>query len=145
MASDSYQGNQGDSFVDIIGTNRFTRGRIDVDGNAYQHGIEAWIARWNYEDEQSWAFADFNVEGRYMKVSGKVVLIDSYNTTKFDSTLNFYGDGKLIKSYNLRPDAIPFDFDVDIEGVNTLRIYVNDEMAVSGGTSFGLVECVLQR
>lgn len=143
IESDSYQGNQGDSFVDVIGTNRFSRGRIDVDRNVYQHGIEVWIARWNYEKERSWAYADFKVESKYTDIDGKVVLIDSYNTTQFDSTLNFYGDGELLQSYELRPDIIPFDFNVNIRDVDTLRIYVNDEVDVSGGTSFGLVECIL--
>ena len=143
--SNSYQGNQGDSFIDVIGLNQYTRGTKDIEGNSYEHGLEAWIARWNYEEESSWAYSVFDVAQKYSQLSGRVVLIDSYNTEDFDSTLYFYGDDVLLQSYELSPKAIPFDFNVDITGVDKLKIYVSDNKAVSGGTSFGLVECALTR
>ena len=67
-------------------------------GNEYEHGIEVWIARWNYTAEKSWAYSVFKLNKEYRNISGKCVLINSYNTNNFNTTLEFYGDGKLIKN-----------------------------------------------
>lgn len=48
VKSGQYTGNEGDSFVYTIGQHQYTRGNTDIYGNSYTHGIEAWIARWNY-------------------------------------------------------------------------------------------------
>lgn len=50
-----YSGNMGDSFVYPIGKHQYTRGSTGINGKSYSHGIEAWIARWNYSPEKSWA------------------------------------------------------------------------------------------
>mgnify|MGYP004694561579 CR=1 FL=1 len=140
-----YQGNLGDSFVYPIGEHQYTRGNTDIMGNSYQHGIEAWIARWNYTDESSWAYATFLIPNDYKFLSGKVVLIDSYNTTNFDSTLYFYDADteNELEKYDLSPSSIPFDFMVNVENVKKLKIYVSDNRAASGGTSFGLIDALL--
>lgn len=142
---DRYTGNQGDSFVDKIGINQYTRGNVDVDGNEYTHGIEAWIARWNEKREISWAYSVYELEAKYSKLVGELVLIDSYNTTNFDATLYFYdaSDDSLLKKYSLSPGGIPFMIDVDITDVKYLKIYVEDNVAVPGGTSFGLINLIL--
>ena len=139
----SYQGNMGDSFVDVIGTNQYTRGNRSIDGNIYTHGIEAWIARWNELSEISWAYAVFDLEPGYHSLSGHVTLIESYNTDHFDSTLYFYDGGWLIDSFLLNPQSIPFEFNIDISDVDALKILVEDNTAVEGGTSFGIVDTVL--
>lgn len=141
--SDKYIDNDGDSFVYAIGEHKNSRGNIDVNGNSYEHGIEAWIARWNYTEEKSWAYATYLLDKKYTSVKGSCVLIDSYNTNNFDSTLEFYADDKLIKSYRLTPDSIPFEIDLDIKNVEKLKIYIFDNMAVCGGTSFGLTDMEL--
>ena len=136
-------GNVGDSFVDVIGKNTFTRGNTDINGNSYEHGIEAWIARWNYDAELSWAYSVFELGGQYDILTGTVVLIDSFNTTNFNSTLEIYGDDKLLLSYELSPESIPFNMEVNVSGVNRLKIYVYDNVAAEGGTSFGLTDMYL--
>ena len=143
--SGAYQGNEGDSFVYTIGEHQYSRGNTDINGKSYDHGLEAWIARWNGTDESSWAYATYDVGGHYTGLSGTVVLIDSYNTSNFDSTLYFCdaSTDKVLMSYELRPDTIPFDFEVNIYGVSQLKVCVNDNRAVSGGTSFGLVNTIL--
>ena len=141
--SDQYNDNEGDSFVYPIGKHKFSRGRTDISGKEYEHGIEVWIARWNYTEEKSWAYSVFKLNKDYKNVSGKCVLINSYNTNHFDTTLEFYGDGKLIKQYRLTPDSIPFDIDIDVNNVDELKIYAYDNKAVSGGTSFGLTDMKL--
>ena len=143
--SDQYSDNQGDSFVYKIGEHKHTRGNIDIDGESYSHGIEAWIARWNYKAESSWAYSVFDLDGKYSSLTGKGVLIKSYNTTNFDTTLEFIGDGKLIDSYHLTPESIPFDINVNVSGINQLKVYVYDNKAVSGGTSFGLTGMILSQ
>lgn len=143
IESDEYQDNEGDSFVYPIGRHRFTRGNQDINGIKYEHGLEAWIARWNYSDESSWAYSVFSIPTNYNTLTGQVVLIDSYNTTNFDSTLYFYDEDRNLSlgQYKLTPSSIPLKFSVSISGVAKLKILVSDNKAVSGGTSFGLVDC----
>ena len=140
---DEYQGNLADSFIYPIGQHEFSRGNQDITGKTYDHGLEAWIARWNYEDESSWAYSVFSLPEKYDTFTGKVVLIDSYNTTNFDSTLYFYDEDKnlCLGQYSLTPESIPLKFTVSVSGVTKLKILVSDNKAVSGGTSFGLVDC----
>ena len=136
VASDRYTGNMGDSFIDDLGTRN---GLIDIYGNVLQHGLEAWIARWNFMDEQSWAWVEYSLDGQYSLLSGRITLIaDSYNTEFFVTTLDIIGDGELLYSTCLTPGMEIMDVDVDISNVKTLRIYVYDNIAASGGTSFGL-------
>ena len=134
---DQYNENMGDSFVYPIGQHVNSRGNVDVNGVSYEHGIEAWIARWNYTSEKSWATSTFDLGGFSGNLVGKCVLIDSYNTTNFDSTVYFYGDGQLLKSYSLKPDIIPFSIELELEKVKELKIYVADNGYFEGGTSFG--------
>ena len=135
-----YDENMGDSFVLPLGSRN---GYIDINGNEYKHGIECWIARWNFTEEQSWAYSTFKLDGNYSKIDGKCVLIQSYNTSNFDTTLEFYGDDKLIASYHLTPDTIPFDISLDVTDVKNLTVYLADNGAVEGGTAFGLIDMSL--
>ncbi len=141
IKTDQYVGNQGDSFIYTIGQGKYTRGNTDINGTQYEHGLEAWIARWNFIAEESWAYAVYDIGGNYKTLSGDIVLIKSYNTTNFDSSLCFYDYDKneLLKEYRLVPEDIPFSVDVDVSNVRNLSVYVKDNKAVSGGTSFGLV------
>lgn len=138
-----YDGNQGDSFIYAIGKHENTRGNRDIHGMLYSHGIEAWIARWNYTAEQSWASATFDIGGFSGTLNGQCVLIDSYNTTNFDTTAYFYGDGVLLKSYRMTPNNIPFDINISLNNVKELTIYVSDNAQFMGGTSFGFVDLKL--
>ena len=143
IQASSYQGNEGDSFIDVIGKNQYTRGNKDINGNAYDHGIEAWIARWNYQAESSWAYAVFNIGKRFHSLTAQIVLIQSANTTNFDSTLDFYNGDTLIKSYHLTPKTIPSEIEVNVSGVEQLKVYVHDNIAVKSGTSIGIVNAIL--
>lgn len=140
-----YEGNQGDSFVYTIGKHQYTRGNVDIDGKSYTHGLETWIARWNYTDEISWAYSIYNLNRKYKSLKGNTVILNSYNTTNFNTTLYFYGDGKLLKKYKLTPYNAKHNFNVNVSGVKKLKVYVKDNVAVSGGTSFGLIGCKLYK
>lgn len=135
--SDRYTGNQGDSFVNVLGSRN---GFYDVNGNLLSRGLEAWLARWNGKDETSWAWCEYTLGGGYETLSGDIVLIDSYNTTNFNTRLEIIGDGKTLYSQDLTPNNLPIrGVGVNVSGVQTLRISLRDTVAVSGGTSFGLI------
>ena len=141
---DQYSENEADSFVDKIGVNQHSRGKVDIDGNSYEHGIEVWIARWNYTAEQSWAYSTYQLDGKYHTIDGKGVLIKSYNTQNFDTTIDFIGDGETLVSYHLTQDSeFPFEVHLNVAGVKELKIYGHDNIAVSGGTSFGFTGMTL--
>ena len=145
IESGAYDGNEGDSFVYPLGKHQWSRGNIGIDGNTYSHGIEVWVARWNYTKEKSWTYATFDLDKQYAKLSGRALLINSYNVTDFDTTLYFYGDGQLIQSYRMTPQTIPFNITLDVFGVDNLKIYAEDNDYFQGGTSFGLTEMVLTK
>lgn len=153
VAYDSYKDNEGDSTIfnlngkgltqcdDGITFNRY--GNVGVDGTTYSNGFEVWIARWNYTDEISWASATFNLDGKYKTLTGKTGLIESYNTSNFDTTIYFYNGEKLLASYRLTNTDYIKNIYVDVTGVKNLKLYVKDNVAASGGTSFALYDMFL--
>lgn len=143
ISVERYDGDRGENFIEKIGTNAVSRGNTDINGNSYTHGLEGWIGRWNYKDVQGWVETTFEINDSYQFLTGYCVLIQSYNVTNFDTTLYFYGDDKLIKSYHMTPDTIPFDISVDVTGVKNLKLAIYDNIAVPGGTSFGLIDMIL--
>ncbi len=136
--SDRYTGNEGDSFIDTIGKRN---GNIDVNGNEYNYGLTAWVARWNYTDEISWVWNEYNLDGAYNSLKGDIVLIKSYNENNFKTQLEIIGDGEVLYSKVLTPDNLPINnIDIDVQGVQTLKISLQDLNGVSGGTAFGLAD-----
>jgi hypothetical protein len=143
IASDRYTGNECDSFVYPIGAHEYSRGNVCIDNSSYEHGVEGWIARWNYKSDSSWAYSVFNLDGKYKSLSGECKLIKSQNITDFNTTLEFWNGDTLIQKYQLTPDTIPFDINLDVTGCNNLKISFYDNEAKAGGTSFGLVDMKL--
>lgn len=149
----SYKGNQGDSTVyNLNGQGLSTHdngkdfkrnGNVGIDGTTYSNGFEVWIARWNFTKEISWAYATFNIDGKYETLTGKTNLIKSYNTTNFDTTVYFYDGETLLASYNLTPSNYAQDINVDVGGVTELKLFVKDNVAVQGGTSFAIYDLFL--
>ena len=102
IASDRYTGNQGDSFIGKIGLHN---GTTDIYGNEMSHGLEAWLARWNFKQESSWAWVEYALNGEYAVLSGKITIIENCaNKSNFDSTIEIYGDGNIIYSARLTPE-----------------------------------------
>lgn len=142
FASDRYTGNEGDSFIDVIGRRN---GNVDVNGNSYEHGLTAWVARWNYTAESSWVWNQYSLDRNYKTLTGKVVLIKSYNESNFNTQLTITGDGRTLYSTRLTPDSLPTEeFQIDVSGINTLKIELSDNTSVRGGTAFGLANLSLQ-
>lgn len=134
--SDRYTGNMGDSFIGKIGTRN---GTIDTNGYDWEHGLEAWIARWNFMNESSWAWCTYDLAGEYRTLAGTVGLLDaSYNKSNFNTTIEILGDDNLLYSAVLTPDMQNMPICVDISAVKTLKIYLYDNSSVAGGTSFAL-------
>lgn len=149
--SGQYTGNMGDSCMfslsrdGLPGINNqyYNNGNIGLDGTKYQYGLEAWIARWNYQSESSWAYITYKLNKKYSELSCKTSLIKSYNTTDFNITLYFYNGNKVLVSYVLTPENYKYDFVVDVTDVDELKIMIKDNKAVSGGTSFALYDMFL--
>lgn len=141
-ASDRYTQNQGDSFIGLLGSKH---GKVDMYGHSLDRGLEAWIARWNFASELSWTWAEYELDGKYAFLTGKVtVLGDSYNIDSFDVTIEIIGDGKVLLSERLLPHQEVEDINVDISNIDTLRIYLYDNVASAGGTAFALWDFLLE-
>ena len=140
VASGRYTGNMGDSYLKPI-----KKTKKDLKGKTYSHGMEAWVARWNYTDEKSWTYNVYNINKNYKVLKGNMVLLESYNTTDFKTSVYFYGDGKFLKKYTMTPNKCIFNVSVALGNVKSLKILFKDNTSVSGGTSFGLVNCKLYR
>lgn len=146
-----YTGNEGDSCIynldkkGLAGKNNdYSRnGNIGVNDKVYENGYEAWIARWNYKAEISWASITYDLGKEYKQLSGKTSLIKSYNTTNFNTTIYFYGDGELLHYQVLTDQDYQHEFKIDVRNVETFKILVKDNKAVMGGTSFALYDMFL--
>ncbi len=146
-----YENNEGDSCVyNLDGkglpgiANEYTRyGNQGIDGTTYNNGFEVWLARWNYTPEMSWVQTTYQLNGQFSSLSGKTGLIQSYNTTNFNTTVYFYDGERQLASYTLTPDNCNYDISVNLQGVNQLTLRVQDNVAVAGGTSFALAELKL--
>lgn len=140
-----YTGNEGDSSMNVLGSSSCRNENIGVDGKVYKRGYEFWIARWNYTSEISWVKSTFKLNGKYQTFTAKTGLMKSYNVDNFNTKISFYGDGKLLKSYTITPDNYERNIKVNLTGVEKLTIYVKDQTAVAGGTSFALYNAYLSK
>ena len=137
IAGARYTGNQGDSFIDTITNPR--NGPTDIQGNTYEHGLVAWVARWNFMSEVSWVWREYDLDQQYKHLRGKIVIIPSQNTTSFNTKIEIIGDGEVLYSIDATSTTLPTaEINVDITGVETLKISLHDNTGVAGGTSFGL-------
>ena len=149
---DQYDENEGDScifhfdgsgLVNVHG-DTVRNGSTSVDGTVYSNGLEVWIARWNFTQEMSWASITYALGGDYSILTGGTGLIESYNTTDFDTTIYFYDGNTLLASYHMTPSSYSYDISIDVTGVEELTIYVSDNEYAKGGTSFALYDMFLE-
>ncbi len=143
ISSDRYTGNEGDSFIDTIGKRN---GNVDINGNEYNHGLTAWVARWNYTDEISWVWNEYDINGEYEYLQGDIVLIKSYNENNFRTKIQIIGDGDVLYEKILTPSDLPIkNLRINVSDVDKLKISVKDLESVSGGTAFGLADFKLTK
>lgn len=140
-----YNGNLGDSRLNVLGyPYEYGYGNVGVNGEVFKDGFEGWVARWNPLPEQSWVFVIYDLDCKYKSISVSTGLIQSYNTTDFNTTLYFYGDNDaLLHSQILTNEEYKYNFNVDVTGVKHLKIMLKDNIAVKGGTSFALYNLYL--
>ena len=144
ILSEHYEGNEGDSRIFILEGEEYRNGNVGINGEHYQNGFEVWIARWNYTEEISWVRNIYYLGGKCTILSGKTGLIaGSYNSNDFNTTLYFYGDGTLLDSIILTNEDYQHEFEIDVSNVQELEIFVQDNIAVCGGTSFALYDLFL--
>ena len=63
-----------------------------------------------------------NLSGQYKKITGYIGHVDGAHIR--DATFNFYCDGKLVDSYELKADDLPRQILLDVSGVQKLKIEV---------------------
>lgn len=70
--------------------------------------------------------ASFNLSGKYSTLSGVMGAVDgsTSNGSDYNLTVNFYGDGSLIKSVEVTPTGVPKDFSLNVDGVSDLKIEI---------------------
>ena len=148
--NDHYTDNEGDSCLfNLDGNGVFNKaysrnGNTGINNEVFNDGFEAWIARWNYSAEKSWAYNTYNLNSQYKVLTGKTSLINSYNTTNFNTTIKFMNGDKVLASYTLTPDEYEVSIRVNVSGVDNLKILVKDNEAVCGGTSFAIYDLFLK-
>jgi len=143
---DRYTGNQGDSNIFTIksGVPSYDCSLTSVDGNKYQHGLCVWVARWNYQAEKSWVWKEYSIPKGFDNIRGTITVASGcQNPTNFDTTIEIWGDGKVIFQKDLIPGDI-VDLNIPISGVSTVRIFAHDNVAVAGGTDFLLGDLRLE-
>ena len=141
IRTDRYTGNQGDSKMGKIGIRNGTAG---VTGTTYEHGLEAWVARWNYSAERSWVWNEYDIGGNYNKLTGTLdyckYSFDGWDYTKYSHSTNLeiIGDGKILYSVTVDNNAstYPINIDVDVTGISTLKIYFYDITPSCVGSSW---------
>jgi hypothetical protein len=90
-------------------------------------------------------YADYLINKKYTKISGKFVLSYDYRSTG-NGCLKIYGDNKLLyTSEVMKGGVLPIDFDVDISGVEKLRIEVNNNLNKWEYVDYGLVDVALYK
>lgn len=81
--------------------------------------------------------SSFNLEGKYENINGLVGLLDENN--RYDATVDFYGDDKLITSIQLDKGSLPKDLNINVNGVIRLDIKYK-----SGGSFLGLANIMIK-
>lgn len=133
-----YQGNQGDSRIEAIGS------RQDLYHRTHNNGLWIWLARWNHSSEKSWVRYLYNLNGNYIRLTGEIISMNSRNYGDYDVSLELRSDGVILQSYHLTPNAaFPIQIDLDVRSIDDFEIYIYDNRAVYGGTAFGIVDFIL--
>lgn len=85
-------------------------------GNIYNKGLTGTGTR------------DYILNGKYSRITGKYILLYGYRaSSNAEGSLKIYGDDKLLYSYNeMKPGVKPVEFDLDLRGVLTLRIEMDN-------------------
>jgi len=83
-----------------------------------------------------------NLNRRYARFTGEIGRVDGTNSR--DATIHFYGDDKLLRTFSLKANDLPEDFNLEVEGIRQLRIeFGGSGSQWSYNTTYALVDVVL--
>lgn len=120
----------------ILGNNTFK----DSMGNICSRAIK-------YDIYYGWIYTEYAVNKKYRKINGKFALSFDSKDTKYKATLKVYGDGKLLyTSPELTGGFAPINFDVDVSGVEMLRIEISNNSPFGiKNVEYGLIDVALHK
>lgn len=108
---------------------------VTMGGTTYKDAVYYRLS--NYSSTYT-RYSLHNLSGQYKTLKGTIGRVDG--TSKYDATFNFYGDGKLLETYELKSDDFPKQISVSVWGVTQLKIEVvlnnvgDTTYAFAGGT-----------
>ncbi len=99
-------------------------------GKTYTKGLQLQNLSFYLSDTKYTNFS-YNLEGKYKSLNGILGLDDNSNTS--NAVIEFYGDGELIKKYDLAQGSLPQNLELDITGVVKFDVkfttnYIQDNM-----------------
>jgi len=82
-----------------------------------------------------------NLNGKYKKITGYIGHVDGSNMS--DATFNFYGDGNLIASYDVKAQDLPKQISLIVTGVKQFKIEVINQRG-SGWVDYAFVGATIE-
>lgn len=136
---------QYNDYQEADGNSNFTiiNGTVtDINGKLYTNGLlfyNGWNSSLSQDDDHPNIKISYPLNSQYSILKGKIVPIDKYNISGWGSKdidnspvdIWFYGDDTLLYKATAVNPAMPFSFELDVEGVNQLVIKVKTESRYS--------------
>lgn len=133
---------------------------VDYLQNEYKNGlifkqVSQWSNAIENDKDNARIIVDFPLNSQYKKFAGTVILPDVIDISGFNKIENanhedqkvevyLYGDSKLLKKL-IVSKTMPMHFDLDVSGVNMIKIKTNHQVAQSGNTHTALVNLALYK
>jgi len=118
-----------------IQSNRYAlQADVSLGGKQYQNAL-VFEGHWNEV-----SYANFNLDRQYTAITGTFGHVDE--TAEGDVTMNIYGDGKLIKSIDLKPNMFAETFAVDVTDVRLLK-FEAPKIENGSGTKYAFTDMEL--
>lgn len=105
---------------------------VTMGGNKYTNGLNF---NWGWGHLDSDFMAYYNLNGLYSSISGVYGTKDGTGE-KYENVVNFYGDGRLLKSITVKGGQLPKNFVVDVSGVAQLKIEADGGNILLGSVEF---------
>ena len=121
------------SFLDVAPSydrNKVTVKNVTVSGVQYR---DALVFSTGYN-----GYSLHNINGRYARISGLIGRVDG--TSQSNSTVNLYGDGMLLRAFNLKATDLPVEFSLEVTGIRQLKFEFEGH---SGSPEYALINAVL--
>ncbi|MDR2572474.1 MAG: protein kinase [Oscillospiraceae bacterium] len=81
----------------------------------------------------------YNLNNQYTRLTGTYGPLDGISSDA-TGTINIFGDGRLIESFNVRAGDVAKTFSVDVTGVTQLRVYITTNRTWNRTSRFCVVE-----